>query len=268
MNLDVRGHQAAADAHATTLDIDTRLRFADLQHLARRRRRTRAASLAVLAIAALVAGELLLSTSNQGGTTVPMSPDRAVTTTDWSPLQARGASVIAERSWEDPHDTAIEGIDLTRVRFQTSLHAKQPIWTLRLAAKPLPAADLEPGVVIAYGVVIDSTHDGKADYSIGIDNDPPEGGGAFRVWVTDLATGDTVYEVGPSYGYPIDFAHPDEYEHGMKLPSMTFFYLSGGVAPAGMDPQKARFYAWSSVTRSGEVIAWDTAPDTGWMNGR
>jgi hypothetical protein len=81
--------------------------------------------------------------------------------------------------------------------------------------------------------------------------------------VTDLATGQIRKQVGPPYGYPIDFAHPDEQKHGGPT-SMLFYFLQ---AHPDMDPVQARFYAWSCVSRDGEVIAWDTAPDTGWMNG-
>jgi hypothetical protein len=264
MNVDVRAHRAAADADAqtTALDIDTRLRFADLQHLARRRRRAHAASLATVALAAVVAVGLVTTNRDDTGTTTTVA-----TPTDWSPLQGRGTSAVPGRTWEDPRDTPVEGIDLTRVHYQPKLF-DQPTWDLGLAARPQRATDLEAGTVISYGVVVDSTRDGTADYLIGIANDAsqPTGPDAFRVWVTDLATGETDEQVGPPYGVPIDFVHPDEQRHAGPA-RMIFFFLRGG-APLDMEPEQARFYAWSSLSRDGDVIAWDTAPDTGWLNGR
>ena len=43
MNVDVRARQAAADAHASSPEVDAQLRFADLQCLARQRRRSHVA---------------------------------------------------------------------------------------------------------------------------------------------------------------------------------------------------------------------------------
>jgi hypothetical protein len=45
---------------------------------------------------------------------------------------------------------------------------------------------------------------------------------------------------------------------------MHFTFLPGS-APADLNPQMVRFYAWASATRDGEVLAWDYAPDTGWL---
>jgi hypothetical protein len=40
----------------------------------------------------------------------------------------------------------------------------------------------------------------------------------------------------------------------------TFF---PGSDPPGFD-SSSRIYAWSVVTRGGEVVAWDYAPDAAW----
>jgi hypothetical protein len=53
-----------------------------------------------------------------------------------------------------------------------------------------------PGLLIAYGLVLDTTGDGVADYVVGIDNDAPDRED-FRVWVSDLATGETDERIGP-----------------------------------------------------------------------
>ena len=45
---------------------------------------------------------------------------------------------------------------------------------------------------------------------------------------------------------------------------MVFTFLPGSQ-PAGLEPASVRFYAWASLTRDGDVTAWDYAPDTGWI---
>jgi len=62
---------------------------------------------------------------------------------------------------------------------------------------------------------------------------------------------------------PIEFSHPDEGTPNER--SMYFTFLGGTATPADLNIRTVRFYAWASETRDGEVIAWDTAPDTGWM---
>lgn len=164
--------------------------------------------------------------------------------------------------WQDPLDAAEGWVDVERVDFHSE--GGQPSWYIELAAKPPLAADLEPGLIIAYGLVLDTGGDGVADHVIGIDNDAPARGD-FHVWVTDLATGVTDEQIGPPYGFPVEFRHPDEHQpgDGPGPPTMGFTFLPG-TTPAGLFPETVRFYAWTSATRDGEVIAWDYAPDTGW----
>ena len=111
--------------------------------------------------------------------------------------------------------------------------------------------------------MLEATGDGVADYVIGIDNDAPVQGD-FHVWVTDLATGETDERIGPPYGSPIEFSHPDEKQPGEHLGRTMVFTFLPGYAPAGLNPGPVRFYAWASAARGGEVFAWDYAPDTGW----
>ena len=127
-----------------------------------------------------------------------------------------------------------------------------------MADQPPRATRLERGRLIAYGVVLDTNGDGNADYEVGIDNDALEPGD-FHVWVTDLATGETKEQLGPPYGFPIDFAHPDEEDGGSGV---TLFFLPGS-APADMT-ESVRFYAWAAESRDGEIVASDYVPDTGW----
>lgn len=165
--------------------------------------------------------------------------------------------------WQDPLDASVSWVDVERVAFSPEGQAH---WYIELAAKPPLAADLEPGQLIAYGLVLETTGDRVADYLVGIDNDTPERGD-YHVWVTDLATGETEEQIGPPYGFPIEFIHPDEEQPGDypsgSPPTMIFTFL--GDPPYGLNPETLRFYAWTSATRDGEVVAWDYAPDTGWM---
>ena len=193
----------------------------------------------------------------------PTPPENPTPTPSvWSPVLERDASAVHREPWLDPQDAPEGWVDIRRVRFSVLRNPKGPEgvgWTIELAAKPPVATGLEPGRLIAYGLVLDTTGDGVADYLIGIDNDAPEPGD-FHVWVTDLATGETDEQVGPPYGYPIEFAHPDERGSG---PNMVFTFLPGS-APADLNPETVRFYAWASAASDGEVFATDYAPDTGW----
>ena len=162
--------------------------------------------------------------------------------------------------WQDPLDAAVGWADIERVAMSSG---SQPRWDIELAGKPPLAAGLEPGLTIAYGLVLDTTADGTADYLIGIDNDAPEQGD-FHVWVTNLATGETDEQIGPPYGYPVEFAHPDEWRPG-DPPSTVWFTFLGTSRPTDLDRRTVRFYAWTSATRDGEVLAYDYAPDAGWI---
>jgi hypothetical protein len=168
-------------------------------------------------------------------------------------------------TWLDPFDASTDWVDIELVQLAPDGQAS---WSIRLAAKPPLTTDLEPGMIVSYGLVFDTNGDGEADYVVGIDNDAPERGD-FRVWVTDLASGETDEQIGPPYGYPVEFAHPDEHlptDGGTPGVERTvYFTFLGESTPANLDPETARFYAWASVTSAGEVVAWDYAPDTGWI---
>ena len=134
-------------------------------------------------------------------------------------------------------------------------------WTIELAAKPPRTTDLEPGLLIAYGLVLDTTGDGVADYLVGIDNDAPQRGD-FHVWVTDLATGETDEQIGPPYGYPIEFSTLTNDGRAIdRIPAPHGLHVPCGSAPADLNPETVRFYAWTSATRDGEVFA-TTTPRT------
>jgi hypothetical protein len=89
--------------------------------------------------------------------------------------------------------------------------------------------------------------------------------------VTDLATGVTDEQVGPPYGRPIEFTHPDERTgpddiYNRRTLTLTFLDINrSGIDD--LNPETVRFYAWASATRDGRIYAKDYAPDTGWMEG-
>lgn len=201
----------------------------------------------------------------------PIPGDQPTTTPmpqAWSPVREGDLAVQQGRddpndsnvlsSWDDPNDSSVRWVDVKRVRF----YGSEPSWYIELAAKPPKAASLAPGEVIAYGVVLETTGDGDADYLIGIDNDAPKQGD-YHVWLTDLTTGETNEQIGPPYGFPIDFSHPDE----TGDPFMNLIFLFD-EAPADLNPKTVRWYAWASASSDGEVYAWDYAPDAGWVTGR
>jgi hypothetical protein len=178
---------------------------------------------------------------------VPMAPDAAE----------------GDVEWADARDEPVNWIDIARVRVSPE---GRPQWRIELAAKPPRADGLEAAeTVISYGLVFETTGDGRADYVVGINNDA-RGLGHFRVWVTDLATGATEEQVGPPYGFPVEFRHPDEAGPGddpLGSRSMLFTFLPG-TTPRGLT-ERSPFYAWSAVTSAGETGAWDYAPDSAWL---
>jgi hypothetical protein len=164
--------------------------------------------------------------------------------------------------WEDEpdDDSAAPWTEIIGVRQEGTDR-----WIIDLAAFPPPTDTLDPTeTVIAYGLVFDTDDDGTADYEVGISNEALRAGD-YRVWVTDLATGETDEQVGPPYGYPVEFSHPDEWRRAVPdgRPEMRFLFLQGS-APEGVG-RHTRFYAWSSLTEGGEVVAWDYAPDKAWL---
>lgn len=209
-------------------------------------------------------------TAPQPGPTTPSEQWWPDVPEEWlGPLRGRGTlvqrmQVAGEvRSWQDPLDAKVGWVDVERVTI--GIGGSQPLWGIELAANPPPAAGLAPGLTIAYGLVLDTDADGAADFLVGIDNDAPEQGD-FHVWVTNLGTGETDEQIGPPYGYPIEFAHPDEHrpDDPEGPPTMRFTFL-GISGPADLDGRTVRFYAWTSAARDGRVVAYDYAPNSGWI---
>jgi hypothetical protein len=221
-----------------------------------RRRQAATTVLASMIAIAVIAGSVFVFRTVSEPTAQPANqPTTSTVPSAWSgPVREGGALAVHRAStWGDPQDAPMGWIDITRVGFR--MQFGQPTWDIGLGAqRPLEAG--EPGILKAYGLVLETTGDGVADYVVGIDNDAPEQGD-LHAWVTNLATGETDEQIGPPYGSPFDFAGPGR--GGWSL-----FFLPG-TAPEDFNPKTMRFYAWASATRDGEVFAWDYAPDTGWI---
>jgi hypothetical protein len=181
-------------------------------------------------------------------------------------------------SMPDQRDAAVPGVDIVDVRWSPD---GQLYWWIELAGRPPRAENLDPAeTIIEYGVVLDTNRDRVADYQFGINNDAPVPGD-FRIWITDLATGETDEQVGAPYGHPVEFSHPDEQANDSingeaRPPTMVFTFLGGGPRGARLvgPPDEAgevrpsnewQFYVWATVTERGEVVAWDYGPDSGWL---
>jgi hypothetical protein len=189
---------------------------------------------------------------------------------DWTgPVRTEGGEVVLQPlihstttglwTGSDPNDSTPGWVDVVSVGVPDPAESSQPHWYITLAAPPPQAADLEPSETLAYGLVFETTGDSVADFEIGIENAAFQSND-FRVWVTNLATGVTSEQVGPPYGVPVEFSHPNE-SGGTE---MVFTFL-GGTSPPGLVAETTRFYAWASSTVGGEVVAWDYAPDTAWL---
>ena len=162
-------------------------------------------------------------------------------------------------SWHDAEDASEDWIDVTKVGYRND-DPDQQFWGIRLRAVPPPTRNLPSGLVISYGLVLETNGDGVADYLVGIDTEGAKD--PYHVWLTDLATGETANNFGlGSYGGPIDFSYP----HASQGPFMYFTFLPLS-APPDLDKDTVRFYAWASETRGSRVVAWDLAPNDGWVS--
>jgi len=238
----------------------------------RRNQRIEAGTVAIVVmviVAAVFVHALRSASGPQPAVKPTLTPTIESEPTSWSPVREgealpahAGISTREGTSWHDAEDVSKDWIDITKVGYGN--YSRQPDWYVTLAAAPAPAKRLDQGRLIAYGLVFDTTGDGIADYVYGIDNDAPIPGD-LHVWVTDLATGETDDRVGGPYGFPIEFTNPLEHEQGAYGPYFSFTFLPN-TAPAGFDNDTVRFYAWASETRDGKVVAWDLAPNNGWIS--
>ena len=181
-----------------------------------------------------------------------LRPDHATLPTIRMPGDGVGRYIAV-----DPPDVEDDDIDLTVIHTDPGQR-----WDLRIAGYPPPDATLDAtGRAIEYGVVLDDGNDGVADCLIAISSDAGTTDG-YRVWVTNLRSGITQEQLGPPYGYPIDFSHPNE--QGDPPYEMRFFFLAGTV-PCDLPDGRIAFYAWATASMDGVVQAWDYAPDDAWF---
>lgn len=108
---------------------------------------------------------------------------------------------------------------------------------------------------VAFGIVVDTTGDGRPDTRFGVENGGADGG---RMWRTDLATGTTI---GPRSGIGED----DKMDAHFPLDRGCCPELkSGHIFVSGPGPA-FRFYVWASAIADGQIVAIDYAPDAGWI---
>jgi hypothetical protein len=114
---------------------------------------------------------------------------------------------------------------------------------------------------IAYGFVLDTNGDGKADVRLGMD----QTGAGSRAWQTDLATGETSVRAWPpnadlpNAGGPVrivDWFLPGD-TFGDAQWAKLYYAAPGEVMP--------RAYGWASMIENGRIVATDYAPDVGWL---
>ena len=187
----------------------------------------------------------------------PVGPER------WTdPVHPSSSNVISRRTLQDENDSAIGYVDIELVEVDRPSGNQQHYWRVGLADGPPSSALLDPALhgctVLAYGLTFDTTGDGEADYVVGMSNEK----GANRGWVTDVATG--VTRSGPP-GIPVEWAYPCR-DCPRHPPTMVFTFFPGRE-PGGAD-NGTLLYAWASVERNGELLAWDYAPDKGWFDPR
>ena len=172
----------------------------------------------------------------------------------------------AERAWEgleyvdlvgDAGSGVSPAIDIREVRGGGVGIAS---YSIQLAGGvPLPRTD--PTVRwMAYGIVVDTDGDGMPDERVGVDNMPD---GQHRAWWADLATGQTKWKAGGSYG--------SVYDNGVSGGSLGLdtWYPSASEESDQVvlrySGTPGRYYAWASMIEDGLVVATDYAPDVGWL---
>ena len=201
---------------------------------------------------------------------VPSAAKVADAPVEWTgPVRQERAGAALETMeslrWSEAPDTAPSWVDIAGVEIVPEFQN----WRLELGVDH-PARDVlsRAGQVLGFGFVMDTNGDAMADYLVGVDNDAEAP--LVRVWLTDLATGETQENSTGPYGDPFDFATTLEGKgisgDPLRPPGGTFFNV-GFAPPELFDFPTTRFYAWASLTENGEVVAWDYAPDTAWLGG-
>ena len=236
---------------------------------------------AVLVMGILIGIGLLVGQPNVGPPPAPSPTDTVRAPIDWtgpvraaagapllrlmvdSPSRATGPNggPIPLLGWDEGSpDAPVPWLDITGVHFTPG---ELLTWYVDLRAYPPRTDTLDRDeTLISYGLVVDANEDGVADYELGMSNDAPIPGD-LRLWITNLATGETDQHVGRPNGQPFEEWHPDS-RTSEEVARQPRFTLPTWDLP-GVDSETVRFYAWSSVTEGPDVVGWDYAPDEGWL---
>jgi hypothetical protein len=178
-------------------------------------------------------------------------------------VETMGSGEDASLTWSEAPDTAPGWADITRIGIIPDFQN----WRLELGLEhPRRDALSRADQVLGFGFVMDTNADGVADYVVGIDNDADAP--AVRVWLTNLATGETDENSTGPYGDPFDFSttlEGDPVAGDPPRPPGASFFNVGFAPPELFDFETTRFYAWTSLTEDGGVLAWDYAPDRAWL---
>jgi hypothetical protein len=154
----------------------------------------------------------------------------------------------------DPSPTALAWVDLVDLEFRESGCYAAVCVFYELAAAPPPVPNPRDEW-IAYGIVVDSTGDGRPDQKYGVDN--ALGGDELRIWRVDVATGRTTVP-RCCQDQVMDVFFPGD-QPSERAPAKGSFDVPWGTA------SPFRFYLWASVIRDGEIVSTDFAPDFGWL---
>lgn len=262
-------------------DLDRAVEQADRE---RRRRYGAVAGLAAAAVVVAVVVGVVATSRDANTSPEPVSPVTTPTTTPSAEYSSTPLRPWADDQWEgalredqaslpviplaegrlDARDARVAGVDIRRVSATS-----RPEWRLELEAAPPLASTLDPiQRIMEQGVVVDSDGDRLADCHIAISTDAPRPGDV-RVWVTDLETDVTTEQVGPPYGYPIDFFHPasrgDSDGADTAARTVALFFLSGEGASCAPFGRSAAFYTYAVVLEGGRPTDTDFAPDAAWL---
>jgi hypothetical protein len=114
---------------------------------------------------------------------------------------------------------------------------------------------------IAYGIVVDTTGDGRPEFRYGIDNAAPDVDYG-RMWRTDLVTGSTYSPTGILEAPQVmDAVFPSDRDLGLEAG-----FNPGSIFAKRLPDQPVfRFYVWASGIVDGQIVATDYAPDAGWI---
>lgn len=167
---------------------------------------------------------------------------------------------VATKLYGDPQGDvsplAPAWVDIVGGEFKgTGCFAPVPCVLFDLAG-PVPQPRSDPREDwIAYGIVVDTTGDGRPDLRYGVDNAPGDGE-LLRMWEADLNAKRTF--VSACCGGPnMEAFFPGD--------MFTASPAQGKIAPYGWRGTIFRFYVWASLIRAGEGVWTDFAPDFGWL---